>query len=127
MEVSVLSPDRVLYTGDAHSVTAPGTIGSFSILESHAPLVTTLEPGLIKINSGDGEKHFVVQDGFLEVRNNKVTALLEAALLPDEINADDVQSQLDKLLKQQAVGDEEMKSKQKQLDYLRVQLRYAAQ
>lgn len=127
MEVSVLSPDRVLYTGDAHSVTAPGTIGSFSILESHAPLVTTLEPGLIKINSGDGEKHFVVQDGFLEVRNNKVTALLEAALLPDEINADDVQSQLDKLLKQQAVGDEELKSKQKQLDYLRVQLRYAAQ
>ena len=127
MEVSVLSPDRVLYTGDAHSVTAPGTIGSFSILESHAPLVTTLEPGLIKINSGDGEKHFVVQDGFLEVRNNKVTALLEAALLPDEIKADDVQSQLDKLLKQQAVGDEEMKSKQKQLDYLRVQLRYAAQ
>jgi len=127
MEVSVLSPDRVLYTGDAHSVTAPGTIGSFSILESHAPLVTTLEPGLIKINSADGEKHFVVQDGFLEVRNNKVTALLEAALLPDEINADDVQSQLDKLLKQQAVGDEEMKSKQKQLDYLRVQLRYAAQ
>lgn len=127
MEVSVLSPDRVLYTGDAHSVTAPGTIGSFSILESHAPLVTTLEPGLIKINSADGEKHFVVQDGFLEVRNNKVTALLEAALLPDEINADDVQSQLDKLLKQQAVGDEELKSKQKQLDYLRVQLRYAAQ
>ena len=127
MEVSVLSPDRVLYTGDAHSVTAPGTIGSFSILESHAPLVTTLEPGLIKINSAEGEKHFVVQDGFLEVRNNKVTALLEAALLPDEINADDVQSQLDKLLKQQAVGDEEMKSKQKQLDYLRVQLRYAAQ
>lgn len=127
MEVSVLSPDRVLYTGDAHSVTAPGTIGSFSILESHAPLVTTLEPGLIKINSTDGEKHFVVQDGFLEVRNNKVTALLEAALLPDEINADDVQSQLDKLLKQQAVGDEELKSKQKQLDYLRVQLRYAAQ
>ena len=127
MEVSVLSPDRVLYTGDAHSVTAPGTIGSFSILESHAPLVTTLEPGLIKINSADGEKHFVVQDGFLEVRNNKVTALLEAALLPDEIKADDVQSQLDKLLKQQAVGDEELKSKQKQLDYLRVQLRYAAQ
>lgn len=127
MEVSVLSPDRVLYTGEAHSVTAPGTIGSFSILESHAPLVTTLEPGLIKINSADGEKHFVVQDGFLEVRNNKVTALLEAALLPDEISTDDVQSQLDKLLKQQAVGDEEMKSKQKQLDYLRVQLRYAAQ
>jgi F-type H+-transporting ATPase subunit epsilon len=127
MEVSILSPDRVLYTGDAQSITAPGTVGSFSILESHAPLVTTLEPGLIKINSADGEKHFVVRDGFLEVRNNKVTALLEAALLPDEINADDVQSQLDKLLKQQAVGDEAMKNKQNQLDYLRVQLRYAAQ
>ena len=127
MEVSVLSPDRVLYTGDAHSVTAPGTLGSFSILESHAPLVTTLNPGLIKIISAEGEKHFVVQDGFLEVRNNKITALLEAALLPDEISADQVQAELDKLLKLQVSGDSELENKQKQLDYLRVQLRYAAQ
>ena len=127
MEVSVLSPDRVLYTGDAHSVTAPGTLGSFSILESHAPLVTTLNPGLIKIISAEGEKHFVVQDGFLEVRNNKITALLEAALLPDEISADQVQAELDKLLKLQISGDSELENKQKQLDYLRVQLRYAAQ
>ena len=126
MEVSVLSPDRVLYTGDAHSVTAPGTLGSFSILESHAPLVTTLNPGLIKIISAEGEKHFVVQDGFLEVRNNKITALLEAALLPDEISADQVQAELDKLLKLQVSGDSELENKQKQLDYLRVQLRYAA-
>jgi F-type H+-transporting ATPase subunit epsilon len=127
MEVSVLSPDRVLYAGDAHSVTAPGTLGSFSILESHAPLVTTLDPGLIKIISAEGEKHFVVQDGFLEVRNNKITALLEAALLPDEISADQVQAELDKLLKLQVSGDSELENKQKQLDYLRVQLRYAAQ
>lgn len=127
MEVSVLSPDRVLYTGEADSVSAPGTLGAFSILEGHAPMVTTLEAGIMKIQSSSDENTYIVQDGFLEVRDNKVTALLEAALLPDEIKADDVQAELDKQLKTQATGIEEMAKKEKLIDYLRVQLRYAAQ
>ncbi len=77
MLVEVISPDDMLYSGDAVSVTLPGKLGSFTILNHHAPIVSVLEEGKVLVETADGKKEYEIKGGFIEQHDNKVTICIE--------------------------------------------------
>lgn len=86
MNLEILTPERKLYSGEVYGVQMPGISGSFEVLDKHAPLVSALKAGRIKILK-DKQNHlafFDIQGGFVEVLNNKVTVLAEGAHSVDE-------------------------------------------
>ena len=82
MNLEILTPEKKLYSGEVYGVQMPGITGSFEVLEKHAPLISALKPGRLKILK-DKQNHlanFDIQAGFVEVLNNKVTVLVEGAV-----------------------------------------------
>lgn len=78
MKLEIITPDTNLYSGDATSVVAPGIDGSLGILDNHAPLITTLKKGEVKVIENNGKNiSFEVNGGVLEVANNKAIILAE--------------------------------------------------
>ncbi len=76
MQLDIVTPDEQLYSGEIKLVKLPGVDGSFEILKNHAPLISTLEKGKIKIIEENNElKFFEINDGVVEVQNNKVIVL----------------------------------------------------
>ena len=72
LEVSVVSPEQVLYEGAAGSVVAPAHDGLIGILPRHAPLMALLGRGVLTLKGADGSRRFRVGGGFVQVRSNKV-------------------------------------------------------
>ena len=86
MKLEIVTAERVVYSEDVSVLVAPGAGGELGILPSHAPLLTTLSPGEIKVTK-DGEDSFMaVSGGFLEVIGNRVTILANTAEHADEID-----------------------------------------
>lgn len=79
MKVSVISPERVLFEGEASSVVAPAYDGEVGILDSHAPMMTLLGKGSLRLSGTDGEKAFNIEGGFLQVVENNVRIVTEKA------------------------------------------------
>ncbi len=80
MNVEILTPEKKLYSGDVFGVQLPGITGLFEILEKHAPLVSALGKGTVKIlKDKNNFETFTIESGFVEVLNNKVTVLVEGA------------------------------------------------
>ena len=77
MTVEILTPDVVLYEGDATYLGLPGSDGSLGILNNHAPLVTTLREGEVVVKNDKDEQTFAVKGGTVEVLNNHVTILAQ--------------------------------------------------
>ena len=81
MQIEILTPEKKLFAGDVYGVQLPGVNGSFEVLEKHAPLVSALGSGILKLlldRTGKSSKYSIA-GGFIEVLNNKVTILLEGA------------------------------------------------
>ncbi|QEC40778.1 MULTISPECIES: ATP synthase F1 subunit epsilon [Chitinophagaceae] len=81
MNLEILTPERKLFSGDVYGVQLPGISGLFEVLDKHAPLVSALKAGKMKVLK-DKSNHVVfydIQGGFVEVLNNKVTVLVEGA------------------------------------------------
>ena len=80
--LSILTPEQVVFEGEVQYLSVPGTAGYMGILVDHAPIISSLKPGAfeVRLPSGDKTLHFVTQQpGFLEVSQNKVSILLDAA------------------------------------------------
>jgi len=89
MTVEVVTPERVVYSGDATMVIARGVEGDLGILPNHMPLVTPLKIAPVRIKTnGNQELKIAVSGAFMEVRGDKVTIIAETAELPDEINVE---------------------------------------
>ena len=82
----IVSQDRMVFEGDADIVVLPGTDGEMGILPHHAPLLTTLKIGIIKVRSGGKEEIFTVAGGVAEVQPDIVTVLADAAENVEEID-----------------------------------------
>lgn len=84
----LVSPEKLLFSGDVESVVAPGAEGQFTVLKDHAPVMTTLKAGVVTVAGGDGkvEKLFV-RGGFADVNAGGFTILAELALSLAEIDA----------------------------------------
>ncbi|MDZ7742608.1 MAG: ATP synthase F1 subunit epsilon [Bacteroidota bacterium] len=78
MKLEIITPDETIFTGEVDLVQLPGLDGSFEILNNHAPLVSVLREGRIKIKAqGKQETFFEVKGGVIEVLKNKVLILAE--------------------------------------------------
>ena len=81
MILEILTPEKKLYSGEVYGVQLPGISGLFEILDKHAPLVSALGKGNLKILKDKKEvEKYSIQSGFVEVLNNKVTVLVEGAV-----------------------------------------------
>jgi F-type H+-transporting ATPase subunit epsilon len=77
-QIEIVTPQKVYFSGEIVSVTAPGELGQFQILKNHAPLLSSLTKGNVKITLSDRtEQSFSILDGFLEVSSNKAILLTE--------------------------------------------------
>lgn len=76
LDVEIISPEKIVYSGKVRSVTIPGTKGNFQVLYNHAPLISTFEIGIIKLDLSDSSTRiFTTSGGSAEVLNNKVLIL----------------------------------------------------
>ena len=73
LKLKIVSPERVEFTGEVESVKVPGTTGSFEILNNHAPIISTLQKGVVEY---DG-KTLPILGGFVEVQKNEVSLCVE--------------------------------------------------
>lgn len=78
MHLEIITPEKKIYSGEVNSVNLPGTDGSFGLLENHAPIISTLKEGDIKlVDKSNSEKTFKVNGGVIEMNNNKIIVLAE--------------------------------------------------
>ena len=77
MNVSILSPLKSLFQGAATSVNLPGKVGAFTILENHAPIVSTLDQGVITVTNNEEVTEIEIVSGFVEVHDNEITICVE--------------------------------------------------
>ncbi|MBS4044057.1 MAG: ATP synthase F1 subunit epsilon [Chitinophagaceae bacterium] len=81
MKLEILTPEKKLFDGEVYGVQLPGISGLFEVLDKHAPLVSALGKGNLKVlKSKTQAENFQIQGGFVEVMNNKTTILLEGAV-----------------------------------------------
>lgn len=80
MTLEILTPERKIFSGEVYGVQLPGISGLFEILDKHAPLVSALKAGKLKIlKDKSTTASYSIQSGFAEVINNKTTVLVEGA------------------------------------------------
>jgi len=75
--LEIITPDGQVYHGEVESATFPGTLGAFQVLQNHAPIISSLEKGLLAYVNDDGTHKYEIDGGVVEVLNNKITVLAE--------------------------------------------------
>ncbi|GGC13370.1 hypothetical protein GCM10011386_01250 [Parapedobacter defluvii] len=80
MKLTIITPDKPVYSGEVTSVTVPGSAGSFEVLKDHAPIVSTLEDGKVIIRTGKSEEIIRIIGGVVEVVHNEITVLAEGII-----------------------------------------------
>lgn len=75
MQLEIITPDKVLYSGEVTGVKVPGGKGSFEMLNNHAPIISNLEKGVVRVTDAEGTHNFDVTGGIVEVFGNKIIIL----------------------------------------------------
>jgi F-type H+-transporting ATPase subunit epsilon len=88
LSVEIVTPAGITFQGDILSCTVPGADGRFQILKNHADLLANLDIGEIKIKQTKGEKILATSGGFLEVKDNKISIVVESAEFAEQINVE---------------------------------------
>jgi F-type H+-transporting ATPase subunit epsilon len=102
-QLEIVTPRRVVFKGEVTSFSAPGVVGGFQVLYDHAPLLSSLKIGEVKIKDASGtEFHYAISGGFVEVRENHILLLAETAERTDEIDAQRAKSSRDRAQKRMA-------------------------
>ena len=77
MFLEIITPDKKLFEGEVSSVTVPGIKGKFQMLNRHAPIISALKKGKIKVKTSQGIQQFDVNGGVVEMQKNKIIVLAE--------------------------------------------------
>jgi F-type H+-transporting ATPase subunit epsilon len=86
IHVNIVSAEGEIFTGEADMVFAPARAGEVGIAPRHAPLITTLKPGSVRVQTAEGEKLFYVTGGILEIQPHLVTVLADSALHAEQLD-----------------------------------------
>ena len=124
LNLSLVSPARTYYEGSVSYVQAPIHDGLIGILLNHAPLMSVLGFGLLTLRDDKGERSFVVDGGFLEIFNNKVTVLANSAADVREVDVQAAKSELQKALETHAVGETELEERMEKIAAARNRIKY---
>jgi F-type H+-transporting ATPase subunit epsilon len=79
LHLELVSPEKLVFSGEVEQVDVPGAEGDFGVLAGHAPMVTTLRPGILTVHSAGGAQRIVVLGGFAEVSAQGLTVLADTA------------------------------------------------
>lgn len=80
MYLEIITPDKKVFEGEVKLIQLPGSKGGFEILKNHAPILSTLEKGTIKVQDENNKEHlFKVDGGVIENKSNKIVVLVESA------------------------------------------------
>jgi F-type H+-transporting ATPase subunit epsilon len=90
----LVSPERVLISEEAEQVVVPGRDGDFGVLPGHAPVISTLRPGVLDITLPEGRRRVFVKGGFADVDPTRLTVLAQSALDLDNLGSDAVAREL---------------------------------
>lgn len=77
LKLKIVSPEKVVYDGQAESVVVPGLLGQFEILNNHAPIISTLTSGTVTYTNREGKQSINVRGGFVEMKKNEVCICVE--------------------------------------------------
>lgn len=84
----IVSPEKLVFSGEVNAVVVPGTEGEFTVLKDHAFLISTMKPGIVVIEEAPSKKlRLFVPGGFAEVAPSGLTILADKALPPEDLNA----------------------------------------
>ena len=125
----LVSPERLLFGGDVESVVVPGTEGEFTVLKDHAPLMSTLKPGVVTVTeTGARETRLFVRGGFADVAPTGLTILAESAVPVEQLDAAKLDAEIQNAREDvsDAPNDETRRLAQEKLDQLN-ELRAALQ
>lgn len=90
-KIELVSPERLLMSEEVEQVIIPGSEGDFTVLYGHAPILSSIRPGILRILGGkSGDKEYFVRGGFAEARPDGLTILAQEARLIREFSADDI-------------------------------------
>ena len=92
MQFDLVSPEAALASMTVSSVEIPGSEGDFTAMPDHAPIITTLRPGVIKASSTEGSFEYVVSGGFVEVNSDSTSILAEQAFEKSKVSRDIIES-----------------------------------
>lgn len=111
LTVRVITPDKTVWDDNAEEIILPSTTGQLGILSGHAPLLTALDIGVMRVRPGKDWKTIAVMGGFAEVENNEVKVLVNSAQLGDTIDKEAARTEFNQA---QARYDEAEKSSDRQ-------------
>lgn len=113
----VISPEKVIYDGEADMVIARIADGDIGVLVDHQPIVSTVEIGAVRINENDERHVYATSDGFFKVSENLVQILVEEAVPAEEIDVDDADNRVEQAeneLSEVSEDDEEEGGRQRE-------------
>ena len=97
LNVRVITPDKVVWDAAAEELILPSSTGQLGILTDHAPLLTALDIGVMRLKAGTAWTSIVLMEGFAEVEDNKVTILCNGAEEASSIDLKSAQEELEKV------------------------------
>jgi len=112
--LEIISLSRQVFSGEIKSITVPGTKGRFQVLKNHAPIISTFEIGMIRVDLSGKQKHFATAGGTIEVLNNKILVLADSIESADEID-------LERALKAKERAEKRLSDKKSDIDIPRAQ------
>ncbi len=121
LKFELVSPEKLLKSGDVRQVTVPGTEGDFTVLPGHAPVLSTVRPGVVVVVDDGGEEKIFVRGGFAEATPGGLTVLAEQAVPLGELDADALAQQIQNAEEDvaDAKTDDSRQRAQESLDHLR--------
>jgi F-type H+-transporting ATPase subunit epsilon len=90
----LVSPERIVFSGEVDQVDVPGSEGDFGVLAGHAPLVSTLRPGILIVMRGGSAERIMVVGGFAEVNSDGLTVLADLAMPVDDVDGAMIAAQI---------------------------------
>jgi F-type H+-transporting ATPase subunit epsilon len=129
LSVRVITPDKIVWDDEAQEIILPSTTGQLGILSGHAPLLTALNIGVVRVRPGKDWKNIAVMGGFAEVENNEVKILVNAADLGESIDKEAAQkewNQAQARLDEASKGDNRGKLMKAQQAWRRARARFQA-
>ena len=127
IHVDIVSAEGEIYSGEAAMVYAPASMGEVGIAPRHAPLLTNLKPGSIRVETTEGEERFFyVTGGILEVQPHLVTVLADSALHADQLDEDAALAARERAREALEGRDGEIDLEQAQAELVEAEARYRA-
>ena len=121
LNFEMVSPEKLLLSEEVTSVTVPGTEGDFTVFAQHAPVLSTMRPGVVDVQKDSGEERIFVRGGFAEVNPGGLTILAEEAIPMAELDKAAIAQQIQNAQEDvdDASDDEKKRIAQETLDHLK--------